>query len=140
MGKICETKRVLNGRQAMARTLTICDRSTDGRSQSEFTLDFITDRVTVRELIRSRVYQEVQDQKLASGVFQGLAQPAEQNTVGGRRELDWKQQFELALKAFEWRQVLVLVSDRQLDELDAEIEIEPDARVTFLRLVPLVGG
>jgi hypothetical protein len=122
MGKSRETRRFLNGRQAMAKTLTICDRSTDGRSQSEFMLDFITDRITARELIRSRVYQEVQDQKLASGVFQGLAQPAEKNAASGRRQLDWKQQFELALKAFEWRQVLVLVGDRQLDGLDAEIE------------------
>lgn len=124
----------------MARTLTICDRSTDGRSRSEFTLDFITDRVTIRELIRSRVYQEAQDQKLASGVFRRLAQPAGENAVSGCRQLDWKQHFELALKAFQLRQVLVLVDDRQLDELDAEIEIRPDTRVTFLRLVPLVGG
>ena len=34
----------------------------------------------------------------------------------------------------------MLVDDRQVDELDEEIEIRPDTTVTFLKLVPLLGG
>jgi len=34
----------------------------------------------------------------------------------------------------------LLVNDRQVDELEDEIEIRPDTTVTFLKLVPLVGG
>jgi hypothetical protein len=34
----------------------------------------------------------------------------------------------------------LLVDDRQVDELEEEIEIRPDTTVTFLKLVPLVGG
>jgi len=34
----------------------------------------------------------------------------------------------------------LLVDDRQVDEFDYEIEIRPDTTLTFLKLVPLVGG
>lgn len=125
----------------MPKTLTVRDRSTDGRLPYEATLDFLTDRVSVRELIRSRVYQEVQDQKLhPAGSSRGLVQPPDLDGAEGRAELDWTVRYELALKAFEWRQFVVLVDDRQLDDLDAEIEIKPGTVVTFLKLVPLVGG
>lgn len=124
----------------MPSTLTFCDRSTDGRIRHESTIDFLTDRVTVRELIRSRVYQEVQDYNLhASGVFHGLVQPPSDDRRG-KTQIDWQVQFDLALQAFKWRQVLVLIDDRQLEDLETEIDINPGTRVTFLRLVPLVGG
>src|SRR5437870_3899414 len=45
----------------MAATLTIRDESAGGKTLHELTLDILTERITVRELIRSRVYQEVQD-------------------------------------------------------------------------------
>jgi hypothetical protein len=34
----------------------------------------------------------------------------------------------------------LLVDDRQVEELEEVIEIRPDTTVTFLKLVPLVGG
>lgn len=45
----------------MVSTLTICDETTSGETTNELTLDFLTEHITVRELIRSRVYQEVKD-------------------------------------------------------------------------------
>ena len=51
-------------------------------------LEFPTERITVRELIRERVYQEVQDfnRKQGERVFRGLVQPTDaERVLNGRR-------------------------------------------------------
>ena len=46
----------------------------------------------------------------------------------------------LALRGFGRNAFLVIVDDRQVTDLDAEIRLTPDTDITFVRLVPLVGG
>jgi len=128
-------------------TITIRDATLTGQSIAEHPLDLLTERVTVRELIRSRVYQEVQDYNRSQPeTFRGLIQPtdAEQTLNGyrvrGHRQIDWKAQFEKACDAFERNGFFVLVNDRQPDSLDEELTIDPTKTVTFVKLVPLVGG
>jgi len=128
-------------------TLTIRDQSTGGGTLHEFALDVLTERITVRELIRSRVYQEVQDyNRRQPPVFQGLVQPtdAERALNGFKlkkpRQIDWKQQYEKAIEAFETNQILILVDEKQAESLEEEIVVQPGTRVSFLRLMPLVGG
>lgn len=128
-------------------TLTVCDESTAGKVEHRFTLEFPTEHISVRELIRERVYQEVQDyNREKAGRFRGLVRPsdAEAELNGFRlrpgREVDWHAQFENACAAFEANGVLVLVGDRQTTSLDEVITITRGVEVTFLRLVPLVGG
>jgi hypothetical protein len=131
----------------MTGTLTIRDETLGGESARAWDLEVTTERLTVRELIRSRVYQEVQDYNRQRGqVFQGLVQPEEaEKTLNGwklkkPRLLDWKQQFDRAVEAFESNRILILVNDRQAESLDEELVIESQMTVTFLRLTPLVGG
>lgn len=131
----------------MAGTVTIRDETLSGESLRDWALEVTTERLTVRELIRSRVYQEVQDYNQKRGqVFQGLVQPEEaEKTLNGwkmkkPRLLDWKRQFERAVEAFESNRILILVNDRQAEALDEELVIESQMTVTFLRLTPLVGG
>ena len=131
----------------MTATLTIRDETLGGPSPRAWALEVAAERLTVRELIRSRVYQEVQDYNLQQGpVFNGLVQPEEaEKTLNGwklkkPRLLDWKQQFDRAVEAFESNRILILVNDRQAESLDEELVIEPQMTVTFLRLTPLVGG
>ena len=132
-------------------TITIQDQTTAGKTTHELTLDILTETITVRELIRSRVYQEVQDynlrqQKGAGDNFQGLVQPtgAEVALNGYKlktpRQIDWKPQFEKACEAFERNAILVLVDDRQAESLDDELTLTARSTVSFLKLVPLVGG
>jgi hypothetical protein len=128
-------------------TITIRDETLTGQSIAEYPLDLLTERVTVRELIRSRVYQEVQDyNRRQPETFHGLVQPmdAEQTLNGFRmrdqRQIDWKKQFDKACDAFEHNGFFVLVDDRQPESLDEEITAGPDTRVSFVKLVPLVGG
>jgi hypothetical protein len=107
----------------------------------------LTERITVRALIRTRVYQEVGDYNLRQPeYFRGLVQPTDaERTLNGfkvrqGRRIDPEKQFEGAIESFYRNGFLVLVNDRQVDELEEEIEIRPDTTVTFLKLVPLVGG
>jgi hypothetical protein len=131
----------------MPVAIAIRDETTAGKVLNEWSLDILTERVTVRELIRSRVYQEVQDYNLRQpDVFRGLVQPtdAEQALNGyklrERRGIEWKPQFERAIAAFEKNEILILINDHQAESLDEEIEIKPGTQVSFLRLALLVGG
>lgn len=132
----------------MTTTLTIRDEEMTGKTVNEFSLEFPTERITVRELIRSRVYQEVKDHnaKQNQAEFQGLVQPTDaERTLNGfrlkkARQIDWKQQFEKAVEAFENNQVLILVNNYQTESLDETIDIATDTSIAFLRLTLLVGG
>jgi hypothetical protein len=131
----------------MPATLTIRDETIGGDRSDAITLEWPTDEITVRELIRERVYQEVKDFNAKGGqAFRGLVQPtdAEQTLNGYKlrapRMIDWKPQFERAIAAFEANQVIVLVNDRQAESLDEAIEIGRGTEVTFLKLVLLAGG
>src|SRR5262245_31834094 len=131
----------------MAAVLTVRDETTSGSVSEPITLEFPTEQITVRELIRERVYQEVQDyNRTKAGALKGLVQPTEAEAAlnGYRlkpgREIDWKAQFEKACEAYEGNRVLVLAGARQTESLDEVITIERGVEVSFLRLVPLVGG
>ena len=131
----------------MPITLIVRDESTSGDTLHEFALEVLTERITVRELIRSRVYQEVHDyNRQQPPVFRGLVQPTDAEatlngyTVRKARTIDWKKQFDKAVDAFESNGILILVGNRQVESLDEEIIVRPDKPVTFLRLTPLVGG
>ena len=133
--------------------LTIRDESTDGKTTGETVVEFLTERITVEELIRGRVYQEVQDyNQRKPDRFEGLVRPTDASSAAGGsrmsppRTIDWKAQFDVACQAFERNQVLILVDDKQVDRLQETIELRPAGpgmeatSVTFLRLTPLVGG
>ncbi|MEU1572894.1 hypothetical protein ABZ519_17325 [Streptomyces collinus] len=56
------------------------------------------------------------------------------------RRIDPETQTALAERAFAGKGLLVLVGDRQVTDPDEEIELTLGTEVTFLKLVPLVGG
>lgn len=126
--------------------VTIVDESTAGGKHT-WTLDLLDETITLRELIRRRIYQEVTEYDAKRmGVFRGLVQPtdAERDLNGSRartpHRLDWEAQYERAIEAFGRRAYLVLVDDRQTSNLEAQVELHAGSEVTFLKLVPLVGG
>src|SRR4051812_2655691 len=130
-----------------AATLTIRDETATGQSVGETVIEFLTEDITVRELIRSRVYQEVQDyNRKQPSTYRGLVQPtdAEQTLNGFKlrtpRDINWKTQFEKACDAFERNGFFILVSDKQLENLDDEVLLTPTSTVAFVKLMPLVGG
>lgn len=133
----------------MSMTLMIRDETTFGLGGQDggFTLDVPTERITVRDLIRTRVYEEVREYNARRPeYFRGLVQPTgAERTLNGfkirrTRSIDPEEQFERAIEAFYRNGFLVLVDDRQIEELEDEIEVGPETTVTFVKLVPLVGG
>jgi len=136
----------------MSVTVTIRDETAGGSSYHEMPLEFPSEKITVRELIRSRVYQEVQDfnRDQDQRVFRGLVQPSDAERVlnGNRpeyrlkqhRQLDWKEQFEKATAAFEQNGFFILIGDRQAESLDQEFTLTPSTDVSFVKLTMLVGG
>jgi hypothetical protein len=78
--------------------------------------------------------------------FRGLVQPTDaERVLNGyklrqRRKIDWEEQYRRATEAFERNGFLILADDQQVENLDDEIEIRVNTEVSFVRLVPLVGG
>ena len=131
-------------------TLTVRDETTGGEQLAALELQLEAEQVTVRELIRARVHQEVRDHNAKTatgrGRFFGLVQPSDTerdlNSYRMRepRRVDADRQTEIALSGFERGQILLLVDDRQVEELDQTVTLRQGSTVTFLKLVPLVGG
>ena len=71
----------------MGIALAVRDRTTTDLEGRVFTLDLESERVTVREVIRSRVYQEVEEHNAQqSEYFRGLVQPTgAEETLNGYR-------------------------------------------------------
>lgn len=131
----------------MSVTITIHDETASGERTNSISMEFLTQHITVRELIRRRVYEEVREYNLKEPeVFRGLVQPAEaERVLNGyklrtRRKIDWEEQAAKALGAFDANGFFILVGDRQVESLDEAIALKPETEVSFVKLVPLVGG
>ena len=133
----------------MLTELLIRDETTAslGKAEHTFTVHVSGEKISIRELIRLRVTQEVEEfNSRQPAVFRMLVQPnhTEQTLNGFKfhkpRPVNALTQYEKAIEAFEGNGFLVLVDDRQVERLDDEIALHPETSVTFLKLVPLVGG
>jgi hypothetical protein len=111
------------------------------------------DRLTLRDLISRIVRSEVaafrqrqEDRKLLRALTESqIEQGAKRGKVdmGGRdlkQEVDEEEAVAVALQAFEDGIYLVIVDGEEQSELDKEVYLQPDSRVTFVRLVMLAGG
>ena len=125
----------------------VTDASATGRETARLILADVPTPVSLRDLIRCRVREEVARYN-ANPVprFNGLVQPTDaEATLNGYvlkvpRKLDWEKQADAALAAFVRNGFVVFVSDRQVDDLDESLTLEETDVVSFVRLVALVGG
>ena len=127
-------------------TVTVRDQS-GARRTAELTLSRIPDRITLRELIRTRVREEVALANAEPGhEFRTLVQPTDSEvSLNGYRlrrpkTIDWHRQAAVAEDAFAANGFFVLVDGRQIEDLEEELELTADSEVRFVKLVPLVGG
>jgi hypothetical protein len=109
--------------------------------------------LTLRHLITRIVCREVaefKDRQEKRRMVEVLsARAIEEGAVRGKidsggRRLDQKVEEEeavgVALQAFEDGLYLVLIDDREYRNLDAEVFVRPESRITFLKLIMLAGG
>lgn len=128
-------------------TLVVHDETATGRPVRQISLPDLPATITVRELVRLRVREEVaRHNALPQAVFAGLVRPLEAEVVANGyrlkspRRLDWEKQADIAVDAFERNGFFILVGDRQVEDLDETIDLAADPHVAFVRLTPLVGG
>ena len=128
-------------------TVTMIDETGIGNITLEKIQTFNAAKLSLREVIRQRVLAEVTEFNARQPkVFQGLVEPGETETLLNqskpkqRKPLDWERQFNRAVQAFEARTFIVLADDQQLDDLDEVLELSKIKELSFLKLVPLVGG
>lgn len=134
----------------MSARVVISDETSTGKVLHELILELLSPSVTVRELIELRVRDEVARFNAKNGldVFRGLVQPTEAEATLNAYEyrfkrhkpIDPEEQCRRAWQAFEANGFLLLIGDRQAESLDQKLAITPDLRMSFVKLVPLVGG
>jgi len=133
----------------MQFSLNVTDEAMFGLTQPSYTitLNFPTTFISVRELIETRVREEVENyNQKQPEIFRMLVQPTlAEKVLNGfkfkeKKKIDWREQYEKAVEAFGRNGFIILVDEIQVENLDQIIEIEPKTSVTFLKLVPLVGG
>lgn len=131
----------------MSAVLKIVDESPAGKPLHQYTLEVVSNRISLRDIIIQRIEQEVEAyRRRADEYFQGLVQPTEaEQTLNGyrmkkHRPISIDTQVELAIRAFQSNGFFILVDDRQVDDLDALLDVNDNTRVSFVKLVPLVGG
>lgn len=128
-------------------TVTFRDETATGKPVTEWEVAGLPARMTVRELIRLRVREEVARHNARPSIrFNGLVRPhdAETELNGHRlrepRSIDWERQAEIAERAFLANGFFVLAGDRQVEELDEVVDLTADSSLVFIKLVALVGG
>jgi hypothetical protein len=122
------------------------ERSGDVSTEPLVLVD-MPERVSVRDLIRTRVREEVARANAdRSQSLSLLVAPVDaERTLNGyrlrnERLIDWERQAEVAVEAFEKQRFFVFVEGTQVEALDEKVALGADTEVRFLRLTPLVGG
>jgi hypothetical protein len=127
--------------------VTIKDDTLSGQTKHQLDLHIQEDSCTVKEIIRKRIFQEVENynNKLPE-YFNSLVQPTDaEYTLNGyrlreKRKIDPEQQYYLALEAFMKNGFFMLINDQQIDDPEAKIELTDNMVISFIKLTPLVGG
>ena len=131
----------------MMQTVTIRDETLSGNVQHSFDLSLATEQLSVRELIRERVCDEVDRfNAKPARMFRGLVRPnsteTQRNGLNQKpsKRVDKEAQIEQALASFALNGMIILIDNRQVESLDEVLNLREDSVITFLKLMPLVGG
>lgn len=123
--------------------IQIRDEALGSEVKSGFKLPVPSWTMTARELIKMRVEESVRLAALEPAVdaFDFTNDP-----LGARKPKSSAAPsnpapyIAAALEAFDKNGFVMLVDDRQVQTLEEKVELKPASEVTFVRLVPLVGG
>jgi len=117
--------------------VTIHDRTSTGDPTGTITLPGLPDGITLRQLIRLRVREEVARANVGAWrILLGLITPAHQT----RTTLDGQAQTDAAIDLFLANGYIVLVNGVQVTDLETRIDLKRDPDVRFIRLTLLEGA
>jgi len=130
-----------------ALAVTLYDETTDGKTVNKVELRLVSHNTTLRDVISQRIKHEVdKHNSKQQEVFQGLVQPTDAEVMLNgyrlrkKREISFEKQFEKAIQAFNANGFFALLDDKQVDDLDSPLILTEDSHLSFIKLVPLVGG
>jgi hypothetical protein len=129
----------------MSVVLKIVDQTLGVHPPVTRKLRLISERITLRELLKRRIDEEVAELNAGGVEVKPLVVPTERESrLNGKtsvgQDIDAAEQFAAAVKAFERRRIVIIADGRQVLDLNQIIAVTPVTEIKFLKLVPLVGG
>ena len=139
----------IGGHSTMPVALKIVDQTLGVYPHITRELRLASERITLRELIRRRIDEEVRELNAGGDDVRPLVTPSPSEAAlngdrlgdrSRRRPVDADKQLAAAITAFQKNRIVVIVDGRQVQDLDHAIGVTPTTEVRFVKLVPLVGG
>jgi selenophosphate synthase len=128
-------------------TIIFKDETMTGTILNTWSLPIVYETLSVRDIIQARVYKEVDKyNETTSTYFNGLIQPDQtESTLNGykmkkHRKINPEEQFQKAIEGFQSNSFMILINNRQVETLDEIIPIDENIEISFIKLIPLVGG
>ncbi|MCK5889317.1 MAG: hypothetical protein KAG19_05185 [Methylococcales bacterium] len=130
-----------------ANILRIKDETAMGQIMYEFDLPLNRPQVSVKDIISERVKLEIENysnEKPSQG--HSLFKVSEMEKTLNQHEpktpliLDIKKQVAIALRAFEGNEYFIIIGKAQVESLEQRVDIKENLSVSFMKLVPIVGG
>ncbi len=135
----------------LARKVAYFDKPLGQAKRLSGELKLVSERITAADLIRRRIEQEFE---AAGGPLENhanwLVTPDRKETVlNGARDYGpgsvtsgklLETSIDTALRGFEAQSFLLFVDNRQVESLEEQVTIGDNCTLTFIKLVPLVGG
>ena len=140
----------------MSVQLSIVEKIVGRSDRQAFSIRLASERVPAREIVASHVRTQVEalndharrnrdkHDRVASFLVGPHSHETERKLNPKRgvrtRLLDTETEIKAAHGGVEAKQVIMLFDDREVTDLDELLTVTDDSTVTFLRLVPLIGG
>ncbi|GGA33687.1 hypothetical protein GCM10011498_38630 [Amylibacter cionae] len=140
----------------MLAQLSIVEKIVGQTQRQAFSLRLASERISARDVVAKHVRDEVdrlndlarrrhvEHDRVASFLVGDHSHELERKlnkpNRKGPKALDPTKEIEAALDAIESRRVIVLFDDFEVEDFDADLTVTDQSKITFLRLVPLVGG
>lgn len=133
-----------------AETIRIYDEAVGGERSLRMELPRSDERVPAAELIRRRVAKDLaawrrREENAPEGLAAGFRDGIRDGFAEGAMPCPWGKMDEeaacrVALEAFDRQAFVLLVDSLHVEDRDTIVRLDETSEVTFLRLVPLVGG
>ncbi len=127
--------------------IIIHDETKSGSILNQVRLKVSKDQITIKELIRLRVFQEAQEYNARkSAYFRGLVRPIHAQPILNGYKLDPKykidplKQYYVAMDAFRRHGFYIMIDEKRIEDPEFEIPVNSEIRISFMKMVPLVEG
>jgi len=124
--------------------IVILDQTSSGETLNKLKMEFESATVKVRDIISGRVRQETKNlfesAKKSKYSFIGQTEIEKLNSKPTNITELQDKKVKYALEMFQRNGYLVLIDDEQVTSLDQEVKLTNSTEITFLKLVPLIGG